>query len=214
MGQQQQKPNNQINLETSTKKKQFKLLLLGTLESGKSTIFKQLKKNLQNEPYTEEETIQFRNYIYLNLLTSTKFISMDFISKNPDDPLDDPENINRVKQLVENDDFNYLTKMEELYTFEIHQNIGEIWKENAVTENFKTRSEYFHGIDNLQYFLDRFEKLTPSKYIPTYEDILRCSKKTNGRIQSLNFDCENLEFEICDVGGMRFHRRLWASRNN
>ena len=49
-----------------------KLLLLGPGESGKSTIFKVMK--LMQNGYTREEKEQFKNLVYMNIISQMKVL--------------------------------------------------------------------------------------------------------------------------------------------
>ena len=64
-----QEIDKQIEEDSRKLKKECKILLLGSGESGKSTIVKQMKIIHQNG-YTPDELITFRTTIYRNLLES------------------------------------------------------------------------------------------------------------------------------------------------
>jgi GTPase SAR1 family protein len=213
MGEKLSKPETKrVNEPSTNKERKIRILLLGTGESGKTSIFKQLKKFYQDEPYTEEELQQFRNSIYSNIFQSTQILSRDCIEKNPKDPFDDPENLNRAKKIEEMGMWSILTNGLEKYTPEFHQMIGEIWKENSLAEKFQSNEEDLQVSQNLQYFLDRFEKLTPPYYIPSMDDILHCQRKTNG-ISSLKSTIKSVDLSIYDIGGSRSSRRMWHQCN-
>jgi GTPase SAR1 family protein len=213
MGEKLSKPETKrVEKSSTNKERKIKILLLGTGRSGKSSVFKQLKKFYQDEPYTEEELHQFRNSIYFNIFLSTKILSQDSIEKNPKNPFDDPENLNRAKKIEEMGVWSILLNGLEIYTPEFHQMIGEIWKENSLVEKFQNLQEDFQISENLQYFLDRFEKLTPPDYIPSMDDILHCQRKTSG-ISSLKFTIKTVDLSIYDVGGCRSSRRTWHQCN-
>jgi guanine nucleotide-binding protein G(i) subunit alpha len=211
MGEKLSKPGTKEINELS-KVENIKIVLFGTGESGKTSVFKQLKKVYQDEPYTKEEIFDFRNSIYSNIFESTRILSRDCVSKNSKDPFDDPDNLKRSKIIIEMYQGRFQYGEVEKYTPEFHQMIGELWKENSLVEKFQTQSEDFHVFNNLKYFLDRFEKITPPDYLPSMDDIIHCRKKTIG-MHSLNFSIENINLCIHDIGGSRNSRRMWIYCN-
>ncbi|CAN6629453.1 guanine nucleotide-binding protein alpha-2 subunit [Trichomonascus vanleenenianus] len=65
--------NRQGSASSSTNKQEIKILLLGSGESGKSTILKQMKIIHQNG-YTKEELLMYKTTVYKNLLDCAKDI--------------------------------------------------------------------------------------------------------------------------------------------
>jgi guanine nucleotide-binding protein G(i) subunit alpha len=211
MGEKLSKPET-IEIIESTEKKNNKFILVGTEESGKTSVFKQLKKFYQDDPYTEKELLLYKNVIYSNVFLSTRILLNDCVEKNPKDPFDDPENLKNVEVIAEIDGLSILLDGQKYYSTEIHKMIGELWKENLLIEKFQNHSEDFHIFDNLQYFLDRLEMLTPPDYIPSMDDILHCRRKTSGFMR-LNFTDDNVDFCISDLGGSRSSRKSWIKSN-
>lgn len=61
----------QLKMDEMRLKKEFKLLLLGAGESGKSTIVKQMRI-IHGENYSEKERLEFRDVIFDNILRSMR----------------------------------------------------------------------------------------------------------------------------------------------
>ena len=59
--------------DEATEKKKIKLLLLGAGESGKSTIFKQMRV-LYGAPLTEQEKKEVTPIVYVNTISSMKLL--------------------------------------------------------------------------------------------------------------------------------------------
>ena len=59
----------QIKIDRVAAKREIKILLLGAGESGKSTIFKQLRI-IHNNGYNEEERKQYKSIVYSNTIQS------------------------------------------------------------------------------------------------------------------------------------------------
>jgi guanine nucleotide-binding protein G(i) subunit alpha len=150
MGEKLSKPGTK-EINEPSKVENIKIVLFGTGESGKTSVFKQLKKFYQDEPYSETEIYEFKNVIYFNIFLSTQILSRDCVVKNSKDPFDDPENLNRAKIILEMDQWSIYHYCEK-YTYEFHQMIGKLWKENSLVEKFQNQSEDFHVFDNLNIF--------------------------------------------------------------
>jgi len=73
-----------ISKERNVTKDQYKLLLLGPGESGKSTIFKQMKIIQKNGGFTEEERMNYKSIILGNLITQMKVLIKALQKKEKD----------------------------------------------------------------------------------------------------------------------------------
>jgi hypothetical protein len=65
-----------IPSEKITKNIKLSIVIIGTLESGKSSVFKHLNRNYNDFQFTEKECIEFRDSIYSNVLSATRTISI------------------------------------------------------------------------------------------------------------------------------------------
>jgi len=62
----------QLNSDRKKIKSEVKILLLGPGESGKSTIFKQMKIIQDNGGYTQEELLEYKYIIFANCISQMK----------------------------------------------------------------------------------------------------------------------------------------------
>jgi guanine nucleotide-binding protein G(i) subunit alpha len=127
--------------------KDLKLLLLGSGESGKSTIHKQIKM-LYNEGYhnNKKEIEAFKNSIYSNIITLL-FTLGEYITKN-DMEFKDSENKGRVEAITElANDPELLTTSIDKYTVEVHEILKKIWADKAVQELFIKKPKDVHIFD-------------------------------------------------------------------
>lgn len=85
-------PAAQQPVAPSNEKKGIKVLLLGAGESGKSTIFKQMKIINQNG-YSQEECMMFRDIIYGNIIKNMKALVAASVTLSI--PIENPDNIVR-----------------------------------------------------------------------------------------------------------------------
>lgn len=80
MGNKQQKTTTQ-SPSTEVKKKEYKFLLLGSGESGKSTFHKQLRIILGETTFLQKESNVYINTIYANILYTINSIGQ-YLEKN------------------------------------------------------------------------------------------------------------------------------------
>eukprot|EP01121_Diplochlamys_sp_Union-15-3_P000850 TRINITY_DN10709_c0_g1_i1.p1 TRINITY_DN10709_c0_g1~~TRINITY_DN10709_c0_g1_i1.p1 ORF type:complete len:350 (-),score=39.98 TRINITY_DN10709_c0_g1_i1:69-1118(-) len=195
----EQKRNKQINKEIAEdkerKSKELILLILGTGESGKSTVAKQLRIINENE-FTNEERQRFISILHNNIMDTIKVItqaSKSFGYKYT------KENRHIVRQLKKSQEFNTTTC----------NMIKQVIKDPVFPKTVKRGSE-FQLVDSAEYYFNEsnLDRMVLKDYLPTNQDILRARLMTKGVIEN-SFDFEGLHFRIIDVGGQRTERRKW-----
>jgi len=196
-----------IKRDNQTKKNQpLKLLLLGTGESGKSTIFSQMKI-IHRGGITEEERITMRVVVMDNLLQCICFLVNGAkklgIDLDNDEHKAMAEKVLDVQSKIEEENLSI-----EEHLPGIVKDIKELWKDAGMRKAFEKRNQ-FQIYDQAQYFLDQPDRFVAPDFIPADEDIIKCRGKTLG-VTSLNFDLENKSFSILDIGGQRSERKKWA----
>jgi len=178
-----------------------KMLLLGPGESGKSTVFKQMKI-IQDKGggFSHEECIAFRQVVHANcisqmkvLITTVMNFQMGFATKEACDAAE------RLLQLYQQG-----TIMSE----EIARIIGLLWRDNAIQTVYEMRGKKYQLNDTADYFFTHVERISKEDYIPTQEDILRARVRSTG-IEEAQFCFESLTLTVVDVGGQRAERRKW-----
>lgn len=174
----------------------LKMLLLGAGESGKSTIFKQMKV-INQDGYSETERREFKGIIYGNVFTSMKVLIDAFEKIDVVIPGDLDELIKKFQQSTDKDNV----------TPDMAKIIKLIWGHPAIKEVFRRRNE-FQLSDSTQYFLDDIDRLSGADYLPSEQDVLRSRVRTTGIVQ-LDFTIKSIQFSLFDVGGQRNERRKW-----
>eukprot|EP01125_Pyxidicula_operculata_P009997 TRINITY_DN3289_c0_g1_i4.p2 TRINITY_DN3289_c0_g1~~TRINITY_DN3289_c0_g1_i4.p2 ORF type:complete len:347 (+),score=69.14 TRINITY_DN3289_c0_g1_i4:1294-2334(+) len=182
-----------IEKDESKKKDYIKLLLLGTGESGKSTIAKQLRL-IHNVGYTPKERESIREVIHNNVYESMKTLynicrAHNFKVKCDVDP-----------QFFENQVIDKLTKS-------MADTIEELWKDDAIQKAFSLKNE-FTLEDGTEHLLSKVQRLVEDDYVPTDEDIVRARVKTTG-VYETTFDHDGSKYILIDVGGQRSERKKW-----
>ncbi|CUM67712.1 uncharacterized protein PRCAT00005417001 [Priceomyces carsonii] len=219
------------NGSASNTDKEVKVLLLGSGESGKSTIVKQMKILHQNG-YTKEERYEYKPFVYKNILTCIKNIINAITDLEPDlihdshsrkensikdeeDSLEDfkgekpnEKHVLNYEDMNEVLDYDISIDSEEQFSPKIAGIIDHIYKVQEVQNFIKYQQGNFYFVDSSDYFLSDVKRFAQPDYIPTVNDILRTRKKTSG-IFDFRFQMSGLNIHMYDVGGQRSERRKW-----
>ncbi|PRP73188.1 guanine nucleotide-binding protein alpha-1 subunit [Planoprotostelium fungivorum] len=177
---------------------EIKLLLLGTGESGKSTITKQIRI-LHTDGYSAAELLSYRPIIYNNIVTVMKSLieaSQMFGYQVK------PENNDYV------DLYANLRGMDVTgITAPMKKGFHCLWNDPAIVKSL-SRSNEFQLMDSSFYLADNLDRFADSNFIPSLDDVLRIRARTVG-ISEIHFKIENRSFTLVDVGGQRSERRKW-----
>jgi len=179
---------------------EIKLLLLGPGESGKSTVFKQMKIIQKNGGFTEEEKQQYRTIIVGNCITQMKVLLN--ATKKFNNVLDGANQAagDRITQLS--------VQTEAWVPRENLADIYQLWKDPAIQDTYKRKDVDFQLNDSAAYFFDRSNLFISETFIPDEQDVLRARVRTTG-IDEAYFQFDDMFFRMIDVGGQRTERRKW-----
>jgi GTPase SAR1 family protein len=188
----------------------IKLLLVGTGFGGKSTIFKQLKLITKNEELNDEEYIlNYKNSIIYNIMFAMKTLCIICTKKNLE--LENKDNIDFLKELIDYDDSDMIVKPMEMYTEKVFMMIKSLLEEKSINLALSDYQEEFHISEGIEYFLNNIDQFNPSSFLKKKlndQDILYSRRKTIG-ISQMHYKINNTLFEIFDVGGQRGERKKW-----
>ncbi|KAG1733084.1 heterotrimeric G protein alpha subunit [Suillus paluster] len=151
----------------------FKILLLGTSESGKSTIVNQMKI-VYGHGFTNSELVTFHTIIYHNTLDSAQAIILQMHKMNME--CIKPTNRVFAERIIE-----YRIEHDPNFVFsaDIAQAIHEIWQDHAIQKVMDCASE-FYLMDSASYFFTEVLCIGTPDYIPTENDVLRAGAQTTG----------------------------------
>ncbi|KAJ5069610.1 guanine nucleotide-binding protein g(o) subunit alpha [Anaeramoeba ignava] len=175
---------------------QNKILLLGAGESGKSTLFKQMKL-LQNGKFSDQDVEYFKPHIYYNCITQMKVLVL--AAERLGIPIDNTEIAEKIKEIKVTD-----LKWNDLFT----DWIKILWKDPGIQKTYEFKDTNFQLNESSSYFFENIERIGANDYIPTRDDILRVRSRTE-QIEQALFKVHDLEFVLIDVGGQRTARRKW-----
>lgn len=178
---------------------QVKMLLLGPGESGKSTVFKQMKIIQQNGGFSTDELISFKHVIHANCVSQMRVILQ--AASNLQQPFATEDAFKAAQKLLQLPNMTSLTP-------EVAEMIKILWADNGIKETYKLKGQKFQLNDTANYFFDHAERFAKDGYVPTQADVLRARVRSTG-IEEAEFNFDGLTFTMVDVGGQRSERRKW-----
>ncbi|KAM3849394.1 guanine nucleotide-binding protein G(q) subunit alpha-like [Diretmus argenteus] len=189
----------QLRRDKKDSRREFKLLLLGTGESGKSTFIKQMRI-IHGSGYSEEDKRGFTRLVYQNIFTAMQ--AMIHAMSTLQIPYKYEHNKAHASTVNEVD-------MEKVTTFTnpYVDAIKSLWNDPGIQECYNRKREYQLS-DSAKYYLNALDRIADTGYVPTQQDILRVRVPTTGIIE-YPFDLQNVVFRMVDVGGQRSERRKW-----
>ncbi|XP_068616832.1 guanine nucleotide-binding protein subunit alpha-14-like [Brachionichthys hirsutus] len=189
----------QLRKDKKDSRRELKLLLLGTGESGKSTFIKQMRI-IHGGGYTDEDKRNYAKLVYQNIYTSMQAMvrAMETLSV----AFSDPQNQSHANSVLDVE----VDKVEE-FEQSLAAAIGSLWNDAGIQECYDRRREYQLS-DSTKYYLTNLDRISQPSYLPDLQDILRVRVPTTGIIE-YPFDMENVIFRMVDVGGQRSERRKW-----
>lgn len=206
---------------STAQEKEIKVLLLGSGESGKSTVVKQMKILHQNG-FSEEELREYKPFVYKNVLDCIKNVITAIQELEPGlirdqnaggDGIEPQEysgsavlNPQDIDQIMA---FELPLDAEETFDPVIARKISAVYDTPEVQHFIQYQQGKFYLIDSTSYFLSDLERIAEPSYIPSVDDVLRTRKKTSG-IFDFNFNMgSGLNIHMFDVGGQRSERKKW-----
>ena len=172
-----------------------KLLLLGAGESGKSTIFKQMRI-INSAGYSTSELSQFRYIIHRNILDAIKTLVENANHMNIELQEENEDSADQVL-LWDSDSVNP----------EMAEVIERLWNDSGIKKCYSRRAE-FHLLDNAAFFLGDVRRVAAEGFVPSTQDALNARVRTSG-VVSKEFQIEDYTYLVYDVGGQRSERRKW-----
>jgi len=182
-------------------RKIIKLLLLGTGESGKSTIFKQMQILYVEEGFSDYEKSTFRHVVRRNVVESTQ--TLLFGCEKFQLPFKNPNSEKAAKFMVSLDPL-----AADFWVDEIVQHVKHLWNNEPAIKQVYEQRALLQLLDSTVYFYEAIDRIAKPEYTPTRDDILRARLRTSGIVER-TFKINNVNFKFLDVGGQRNERRKW-----
>jgi len=185
----------------------FKILLLGAGESGKSTIVKQLRM-IHNKPPTPHELVTIGDSLHQNVIDCMKALlyAMEKFGYEHDTEQD-----KTTAEMIINFDESRRIAQEEGAL------ISTLYLSKAAKSAYARRNEFWL-LDSCSYYMNNLERFTEIGFTPTPEDQVMARVRTTGIVVShLEHKIANgkpdepdtMQFQVVDVGGQRNERKKW-----
>jgi len=181
---------------------EIKMLLLGAGESGKSTIWKQMKLiHLQGFAEEDLETY-FKPAIVENVVQLLQGL-VECIAED------------EGQLEIHNKEFGeeLRSSMISYHDFaDKYKELLSLWHDSKIQQtahNPETKLSLVL-LDSASYWYKHIERILIRDYKPTVKDIIKSRTKTNG-IQDIVFGLDGYKFKLTDVGGQRSERKKWIT---
>jgi guanine nucleotide-binding protein subunit alpha len=178
---------------------QVKVLLLGSGDSGKSTVLKQMRL-IHKVPFSTQEIENYRQLVFNNLTFGLRYVleaMEDMELEVADDNVKHLEMLAEVTDLSDGEPFpvNFLEPLKALWADVNVQKACARGNEAALPEN-------------LYYYFSDLDRLFDPYYVPDEQHIVHCRARTIG-ITETRFNLRDHEMLMVDVGGQKSERRKW-----
>ncbi|KAJ3227072.1 hypothetical protein HK099_003525 [Clydaea vesicula] len=182
-----------LQLESS-----YKIMLLGSGESGKSTVLKQLKLNYTGG-FSDKEKQHYKLIIFDNIFDSLKVLSTQMIEFGIQYESKENEEFGKLLQIgVPNEKRDSIKAIE----------VDKYWKDRGVQQCY-LRANEFSMQETAEYFFNNINKIFSKTFTPEKEDILQVRHKTITITETV-FTYKTKKFKVYDVGGQKSLRQFWV----
>ncbi|KAJ7992993.1 hypothetical protein DPEC_G00267830 [Dallia pectoralis] len=188
-----------LRQQKKRERKEIKVLLLGTGESGKTTFIRQMRI-IHGRGFSVDERRDFAKLIYQNIYTAVKAMTRAMATLKL--PYAYPDNEMYAK-MVQGVDTVQVTQLDRGTA----EAIRRLWADPGLRVCYSRRSEY-QLLDSTEYYMTHLERISAPDYIPTAQDVLRVRFPTTG-IHDYSFTIKTITLRIVDVGGQKSERRKW-----
>lgn len=180
-----------------------KVLLLGAGESGKSTIFKQMRI-IHERGYSADELRDFKFIVYANIIKNMKALVDACLHMNIG--VENAQNKERATKIADLED-DFVMYVQKIWNSELGHDIQKLWQDPGIKKAFAKRNQ-FQLDDSTQYYMNDLDRICSDNYMPTEEDVLWARVKTTGIIE-VRCTFGGKHIKLVDVGGQRNERRKW-----
>ncbi|EDW90735.1 G protein alpha q subunit [Drosophila yakuba] len=188
-----------LRAEKKKARRELKLLVLGTGESGKTTFIKQMRL-IHGDGFSDKERKKFTENIFQNIFMAMQSMisAMDVLKI----PYGQQEH-SILADLVKSIDYKTVTRLEAPYM----SAIKTLWTDAGIQECYDRRREY-QLTDSTAYFLEHLSRIEKTDYQATDQDILYARAPTTDIVE-YPFKLDGFLIRMVDVAGQRGERQKW-----
>ncbi|KAF8638677.1 hypothetical protein AX17_002022 [Amanita inopinata Kibby_2008] len=178
---------------------QVKVLLLGSGDSGKSTVLKQMRV-IHKVPFSPQEIEMYRQIAFDNITRGLRYVL---------EAMDEMELKLSEGNLVHADLVDSVIELRDGEPFPIkyYEPLKALWRDPSVQKTWDRGNEAALP-ENLPYFFSSIDRLFEPHYKPNEQDIIQCRARSIG-ITETTFHLRDHEMLMVDVGGQKSERRKW-----
>ncbi|GME81027.1 unnamed protein product [Ambrosiozyma monospora] len=181
------------------------MLLLGSGESGKSTMLKQIKI-IHQDGFTKRELYDYKPFVFKNVMECSQALVNALRQFKLEDELTCGLTQEDLEQIL-----NFEVPMDTDYDQldpEIVKKIKLLIGDPVTQKMIQEKRKEFYLMDSAKYFFDNLDRISMEGYTPKVMDVLRTRKQTSG-IYDTKFQLEDIDVHLYDVGGQRSERKKW-----
>jgi guanine nucleotide-binding protein G(i) subunit alpha len=187
--------------DSMSRRREIKILLLGTGESGKSTFVKQVKIIHQNG-YTLVELLAYKKEIFRNIIEGMQQMLSAMKRLNIEFQTEASISASETLSLANPDDISVE------FPVELAKSITFLWDESGLKMLYDKIAQINYVLDSAPYFFDNLERISKPDYTPSIQDVLKARIKTTG-ISETRFKMGSTPVCLVDVGGQISERKKW-----
>ncbi|KAJ8659594.1 hypothetical protein O0I10_004573 [Lichtheimia ornata] len=193
-----------IEEDSKRLKRECKLLLLGSGESGKSTIVKQMKI-IHQSGYSDDELYAWRTTVYRNVMECAQAL-VAAVNKFQY-TFQDPNNKQYAMRILDYE-VSGPDNLDQPLLPDLVEAIVNVWKDPIIPRLLDEEANQFYLMDSAPYFFEQVKRIGRTDYKPNVQDVLRARSKTTG-ITETRFKMGQMSIHMFDVGGQRSERKKW-----
>jgi GTPase SAR1 family protein len=197
----------ELSNATNSNSNALSLLIIGTVNSGKSTIFEQFCRS--SDLWSEEEWLKNRNTI-TPIIRQNILDAVDYLLKKN-------KSLRKEKIFSLSDESKKIAKKleetnlkESSLTPQIAGMIRILWSDPGFRVTFERYPPPYLASDCVESFLDDIDTIADQDYVPAEEDALRAYSKTSGVVKH-GFCRKSFNLDLIDVGGRLEERANWGN---
>lgn len=177
----------------------IKLLLLGAGESGKSTIFKQMRV-LYGQGFDNDSRKEVNPVICSNLIAGTQTVLENCKVFSP---VSIPEAVAAAEIVTKAGDDQKITP-------EIAEAIQLLWKDTNFQETYGERAKFqlYDCYGEFAVKISDYPEWGGPDWTPSVSDVMKARVRTSGIVEE-TYTIDDVNFVMYDVGGQRNERKKW-----